>query len=115
MRFPEQQGPGRPRTDAFDLVKIILVKEYFQTGERQAEGLALLFKEKLALKSTPSASSIGRAYSRVDVQEILGKVFEMTNDPIKDKETSFSADGIGLPLSIPVLRHISFLKQAFTK
>lgn len=100
VQVQEQTGPGRPASDAFDLAKVILVKEYFQTGERQAEGLALLFMEKLALKNAPSASTIGRAYSRTDVQEILARVFEMTSEPIKDKETSFSADGTGLPLSI---------------
>jgi len=100
VQIQKQTGPGRPASDAFDLAKVILMKEYIQTGERQAEGLALLFKEKLALKTTPSASTIGRAYSRSDVQEILGKVFEMTVEPIKNKETSFSADGTGLPLSI---------------
>lgn len=100
VQILKRTGPGRPTSDAFDLAKVILMKEYFQTGERQAEGLALLFKEKMALKSTPSASTIGRAYSRSDVQEIIGRVFEMTSDPIKDKETSFSADGTGVPLSI---------------
>lgn len=99
VQIQKQTGPGRPLSDVFDLAKIILVKEYFQTGERQAEGLGLLFKEKLDLKAVPSASTIGRAYSRSDVQEILGKVFEMTSDPIKN-ETSFSADGTGIPLSI---------------
>ena len=100
VKFQQNEGPGRPLSDAFDLAKILLMKTYFQVGERQTEGLALLFREKLALKNTVSASSIGRAYSRTDVQEILGKVFEATNAPIRDKETSFSADGTGLPLSI---------------
>ena len=96
----EPRSPGRPELDAYDLAKCIFLKEYFQTGERQAEGLALLFSEKLALKTNPSASSIGRAYSRQDVQEIIGTVFETTSQPIINKETSFSADGTGLPLSI---------------
>lgn len=100
VHFPEQEGRGRPLSSAFDLAKIILVKDYFQAGERQAEGLSMLFKEKLALKHFYSASTIGRAYSRVDVQTILGVVFELTSEPIKEKETSFSGDGTGLPLSI---------------
>jgi transposase len=99
-RFLERGGPGRPLSSAFDLAKIILVKEYFETGERQAEGLSDLFSEKLALKHPYSASTIGRAYSRTDVQQILMRIFDLTSEPIKDKETSFSGDGTGLPLSI---------------
>ena len=99
IKFSENEGPGRPASDAYDLAKVLMMKAYLQTGERQTEGLASLFKEKLALKNIVSASTIGRAYSREDVQEILGKVFEMTKEPIKDKETSFSGDGTGLTLS----------------
>ena len=99
VKFQQCGGPGRPLANAFDLAKILLVKTYFQVGERQAEGLASLFREKLALKNSISASSIGRAHSRIDVQEILGKIFEATSIPIRDKETSFSGDGTGLPLS----------------
>jgi len=100
VHFPEQDGRGRPISSAFDLAKIILMKDYFQAGERQAEGFSMLFKEKLALTNFYSASTIGRAYSRQDVQAILGVVFELTSEPIKEKETSFSGDGTGLPLSI---------------
>lgn len=99
VKLSKNEGPGRPVSDACDLAKILLVKEYFHAAERQAEGLAFLCKERLALKNLYSASTIGRAYSRTDVQEILGKVFEMTSEPIKDKETSFSGDGTGLTLS----------------
>ena len=99
VKFQQNDGPGRPLANAFDLAKVLLVKTYFQVGERQAEGLASLFREKLALKSSVSASSIGRAHSRTDVQEILGNVFEATSAPIRDIETSFSGDGTGLPLS----------------
>ncbi len=93
-------GVGRPPKNAYTLAKIILLQIYFQVPERQAEGLALLFKEKLQLNDIPSARSIGRGYNRQDVQEILGKLFEMTHTPIAKKETSFSADGSGLSLSI---------------
>lgn len=99
VKLTKNEGPGRPVSDAYDLAKILLMKEYFHAAERQAEGLAFLCKERLALKSLPSASTIGRAYSRIDVQEILGGVFDLTGEPIKDKETSFSADGTGLALS----------------
>lgn len=102
VKLEEQKTrqPGRPAMSAYDLAKIILIQMYFQTAERQASGLALLFKEKLMLTEVPSPRTIGRAYARDDVQYILGKVFEMTNAPILDKEGSFSADGTGLPLSI---------------
>ena len=99
IELSKNEGPGRPVSDAYDLAKIILMKEYFHVAERQAEGLAFLCKERLALKNVYSASTIGRAYSRADVQEILGKVFDLTSEPIEDKETSFSADGTGLTLS----------------
>ena len=91
---------GRPSKDAYDLAKVILTQIYFQTGERQASGLASLFKEKLLLSEIPSPRTIGRAYKRAQVKYILEKVFEMTSAPIEKKETSFSADGTGLPLSI---------------
>lgn len=94
------KGPGRPPTAARDLAKIILVQGFFEVAERQASGLATLFKEKLGLENDPSPRTVGRAYRRRDVQDILGKVFEMTHEPITNKETSFSADGTGLPLSI---------------
>lgn len=98
-KLTENDGPGRPLSDAYDLAKILLMKEYFHVAERQAEGLAFLCKERLALKNIYSASTIGRAYSRADVQGILGKVFDLTSEPIKNEETSFSADGTGLTLS----------------
>ena len=98
--FPKRGGPSRPLSSAVDLAKIILVKEYFEIGERQAEGLSDLFSEKLALKHSYSASTIGRAYSRCDVQQVLMQVFDMTSEPIRDKEISFSGDGTGMPLSI---------------
>lgn len=91
---------GRPKKDAYDLAKVILTQIYFQVGERQASGLASLFKEKLLLSEIPSPRTIGRAYKRAEVQYVIGKVFEMTSAPIEKKETSFSADGTGLPLSI---------------
>ncbi len=101
VKLEEQKTrqPGRPAMNAYDLVKIILIQMYFQTAERQASGLALLFKEKLMLIDVPSPRTIGRAYSRDDVQYILNKVLEMTNAPILNKESSFSADGTGLPLT----------------
>lgn len=99
VAIPEKTGPGRPGGDPFDHAKIILMQNYFQVGERQAYGLSILFREKLGLLGNASPSSICRAYSRLDVQEILVRVFEMTNEPIRGEENSFSADGTGLPLS----------------
>jgi len=100
VEITKAKGPGRPPTAACDLAKIVLVQIFFEVAERQAAGLAELFKEKLNLENEPSPRTIGRAYKRHDVQEILGKVFEMTQEPIFNKEQSFSADGTGLPLSI---------------
>lgn len=87
-------------TSPFDLAKIILIQQYFQVAERTASGLANLFKEKLNLSEVPSPRTIGRAYERRDVQDILKKIFERTSEPIKEIETSFSTDGTGLSTSI---------------
>lgn len=95
----KNNNEGRPLSDAYDLAKIIMAQIYFQVAERQAAGLGIVFREKLGLTNTVSPSTIGRAYSRLDVQEILAKVFLATSAPIKDKETSVSGDGTGLPLS----------------
>lgn len=100
VELSKQEGPGRPTKDAYDLAKVLLMQTYFHVANRQAAGLAFLFREKLMLKEIVSESTIGRAYSNFDVQKILDKVFELTNRPIEEKETSFSADGTGLPLSI---------------
>lgn len=91
---------GRPPHDALGLAKVLLMQTYFQVAERQASGLALLFREKLGLGKVPSPRTIGRAYKRGDVRRILGAVFEATKVPMEGKETSFSADATGLPLSI---------------
>ena len=94
------KGTGRPPTPAFELAKVILMQLYFQVNERTASGLAELFKEKLGLTSVPSPRTIGRAYERRDVQHILKTLFEMTSEPIKELETSFSTDATGLSTSI---------------
>ncbi len=99
VELSKQVGPGRPVKNAYDLTKVLLMQTYFHVANRQAAGLAILFREKLMLKELFSESTVGRAYSNSDVQKILNKVFELTNKPIEEKETSFSADGTGLPLS----------------
>jgi len=99
IELSKQKGPGRPAKDAYDLTKVLLMQTYFHVANRQAAGFAILFREKLMLKEFFSESTVGRAYSNPDVQKILNKVFELTNKPIEEKETAFSADGTGLPLS----------------
>lgn len=66
IQLSKNEGPGRPQSDAYDLAKILLMKEYFPVADRQAEGLAFLCKERLGLKNVHSASTICRAYSNSD-------------------------------------------------
>lgn len=44
--------PGRPRTHPPDVSKALLVQQYFETSNRQTQGLVKLFQEKLGIQST---------------------------------------------------------------
>lgn len=92
--------PGRPATYPGDLAKTILMQQYFHTSNRVTQGLIRLFKEKMGISEVFSYKSIERAYERDEVKEILDEVFRLTQQPISDKETTFSTDGTGLPTSV---------------
>lgn len=94
------EGPGRPPYPPEDLAKVVLMQQYFCVANRTAAGLVLLFKEKMGIKQAFSYKSIERAYEDPLVTLILNEVFKMTQEPVKELEHDFSADGTGVPTSI---------------
>jgi len=99
LEFEEVKGPGRPPNSPGDLAKAILMQQYFGVSNRVAEGLVLLFKEKMGFTSTFSYKTIERAYGDPKVTLLLRELFRMSQEPVKDKEHVFSPDGTGLPRS----------------
>lgn len=95
----EAGGPGRPPNNPGDLAKTILMQQYFGVSNRVAEGMVLLFREKMRFANTFSYKTIERAYENLQVTLILREVFRLTQMPVKDKETVFCPDGTGLPRS----------------
>jgi transposase len=93
-------GPGRPPVSPRDLAKAILMQQYFGVSNRVAEGLVLLFREKMRIRNTFSYKTIERAYENPLVTLILHEVFRMTQEPVNDREHSFGIDGSGLSTSI---------------
>jgi transposase len=94
------EGPGRPPYPPEDLAKAILMQQYFCVANRTAAGLVLLFKEKMGIKQAFSYKTIERAYDDPFVILILNEIFRMTQEPVKELERNFSADGTGLPTSM---------------
>ncbi len=90
---------GRPATPAADIAKVLIMQTYFGVPNRVAEGLILLFGEKLGLSREFSYKTIERGYDREAVNRLLDKVLELTNVPIQGLEKVFSADGTGMPSS----------------
>lgn len=90
---------GRPPTPAADIAKVLLMQTYFGVPNRVAEGLLLLFGEKLGISRGFSYKTIERGYDRAAVNHLLDKVLELTNVPIQGLEKVFSADGTGMPSS----------------
>ena len=94
------EGPGRPPYPPEDLTKAILMQQYFCVSNRVAAGLVLLFREKMGIKQAFSYKTIERAYDDPFVTLILNEIFKMTQEPLKELEKNFSADGTGLPTSM---------------
>jgi len=44
---PRKRGPDRPPTDPADIAKTLLLQTYTESSDRVADGLLLLFREKL--------------------------------------------------------------------
>jgi transposase len=93
-------GPRRLQNHPADLTKAILMQQYFCVSNRVAEGLTLLFREKMELRNTFSYKTIERAYEDPLVTLILQEIFKMAQEPIRDKEHVFSPDGTGLSMSM---------------
>ena len=88
----ETKSFGRPATNPKDLAKAILVAELLGLPERQAEGWINLLASKVKITSYLDDRTIGRAYGRLDVLEILKQVFEKT----KTSDGRLMGDGTGL-------------------
>jgi len=95
-----EKGPGRPSYPPDDIAKAILMQQYLGMANRSSEGLVILFKEKMRLRTTFSYKTIERSYEDPFVTIILNEVFKMTQEPVSDKEHSFAIDGTCLPTSI---------------
>lgn len=96
----EKEKPGQPMVFPGDLAKAVLMQQYFQVANRLAQGLVVLFEEKLRLTDTFSYKTVERAYGNRFVQEILRYLFIRMQKPVKDKEHNFSTDGTGAPTSM---------------
>lgn len=90
---------GQQPKSPFDLAKALLIQQYFQVSNRVVAGLARMFKEKLDMEHDLTYKDIERAYSNMDVQDIIEEIIKMSNEPIKDKETEFTIDGTGMETS----------------
>ena len=88
----ENKSYGRPLTNSKDLSKAILVAELLGLPERQAQGWINLLASKVGINSNLDDRTIGRAYSRLEVLEILKQVFEKS----KTSDGFLSGDGTGL-------------------
>jgi transposase len=88
----ETKSFGRPATNPKDLAKAILVAELLGLPERQAQGWINLLASKVKITSYLDDRTIGRAYSRLEVLEILKQVFEKT----KTSNGILLGDGTGL-------------------
>lgn len=83
-----------------DRAKAIMLQVFFGVSDKVAEGLIVLFREKLDITEYITAKDIERAYENKYVVAIIQEVFDMTNEPVGDKETEFSIDGTGDSTSI---------------
>jgi transposase len=90
---------GRPPTPAADIAKVLIMQTYFGVPNRVAEGLLLLFAEKLGLSREFSYKTIERGYDRSAVNRILDEVVALTNAPLQGLEKVFAPDGTGFPTS----------------
>jgi transposase len=88
----ETKSFGRPATNPKDLAKAILVAELLGLPERQAQGWINFLASKVNITSYLDDRTIGRAYSRLEVLEILKQVFEKT----KTSDGRLMGDGTGL-------------------
>lgn len=95
-----RNGVGRPRKEASDVAKAVLLMEYLQVSERAASDWAWVFKEKLGITAELSPRSIGRGFENEDVQFILMKIFEWTRNAFSEAEKTVAVDATGVTESI---------------
>jgi len=96
---PNRRGPGRPETNPADIVKTLLLQTYTESPNRVAEGLLLLFREKLGISQHFTYKTIERGYDRKAVNKIMDEVVAITNECVKNEEKTCSFDGTGLSAS----------------
>jgi hypothetical protein len=95
--IPEKRGPGRPETNPADIAKTLLLQTYTESPNRVAEGLLLLFREKLGIGKHFTYKTIERGFDRESVDKILDEVVAITNECVDEMACSF--DGTGLSAS----------------
>lgn len=96
---PKKRGPGRPETNPADITKTLLLQAYTESPNRVAEGLLLLFREKLGITQYFTYKTIERGYDRKAVNKIMDEVVTISNECVKDEEKTGSFDGTGLSAS----------------
>ncbi|PWB51732.1 MAG: hypothetical protein C3F06_09985 [Candidatus Methanoperedenaceae archaeon] len=95
----EKRGPGRPETNPADIAKTLILQTYTQSPNRVAEGLLLLFREKLGISEHFTYKTIERGYDRDGVNKILDEVVAITNECVENEEKTCSFDGTGFSAS----------------
>jgi transposase len=92
---PKKRGPGKPETNPADISKTLLLQTYTGSPNRIAEGLLLLFREKLGIGEHFSYKTIERGYDREKVNKILDEIVVLTNECVENEEKTCSFDGTG--------------------
>ncbi len=100
LKPPQEKPSGRPpEIPASDVTKVLLMQTYFGAANRVAEGLGILFADRLGLRTQFSYKTIERGYDDPEVIELLDEVRVLTNEPVQELEKIFSVDGTGHPTS----------------
>lgn len=86
---------GRPLTDSKDLAKAILISEFLQLPERQAEGWLEIVAPFIGIYQHLDDRVVGEAYDNPEVLYILKQVFHLS----KTSDGKLSGDGTGLETS----------------
>ena len=84
--IPKKRGPGKPETNPADIAKTLLLQTYTGSPNRIAEGLLLLFREKLGISEHFSYKTIERGYDREKVNKILDEVVAITNECVENEK-----------------------------
>lgn len=84
---------------ASDVLKVLLMQTYFEESNRVAEGLQILFSDRLGLRTQFSYKTIERGFDDPDVNDLMDEARVLTNEPVKNLEKVFSVDGTGHSVS----------------